>query len=158
MITLHEECVALLLGDDLNLAYVACRDDGDLIFGLDIFKDAGWGGFMGFHDWLRAPNQRTEIVGVRFWPHEVSSIPSAIIAGKAYVSSCNNGRGIIVWFKDCHEHDAATSGDQSFRVSRVMSSRATDRLVLVLDQDDLTAGELESVRSIVGREAARWAE
>ena len=53
-------------------------------------------------------------------------------------------------------YDASVSGDQSFSLNRVLRSKGANDHVIVLDTDDISESEAESVLSLVKAGWATW--
>lgn len=119
------------------------------------FLDQGFGGFMGFHDWLRKKSLPNYIVGVRFWPHEDCYLPKEPLKGKDYVSLSPGDKSVGIWFGDCRSFDAEISGDQSFCHNRVLVSQDKTRIALILDASALTTEEFASVQASLKAQARR---
>jgi len=149
-----EECIVLVLGEQLHISMVAAGESGQLIVGSTSFNDRRLGSFMGFHDWLRK-SLPPRILGVRFWPHEKSYLPDSDLLGKPYLASFDGGKGVGVFFCTDKNYDPHLSGDQSFCFNKVMFSEKND-VALVLDTRDLTSDEFRSIEQEITISEAKW--
>jgi hypothetical protein len=145
----------LALGSELRAAIVNSVEEGDLLLGLDHFRDQGHGSFMGFHDWLRTPSFPKQVVGVRFLPHEKTFLPDDLLRGRPYLRCSAGSNGIEVFFQDARDFDQRLSGDQSFSFNKVMIANTQD-VALVLDTEDLSPDELADIHEKLNLTGASW--
>jgi hypothetical protein len=145
----HVGCLALLLDASLKATILPAKDAGDILFDTVRLLDQRCGAFMGFYDWLRKRSLPKRVLGVRFWPHESSHLPSDVLSGKPYISTTHNHKRIEIWFGPDRSYDKEMSGDQSFGFNRVLIASNNTQTALVLDTYDLSPEEFDSVRTIL---------
>lgn len=146
-------CAAILLADEPSLALVCGRDSGDLRFSSgEVLIDEGWGGFMGFHDWMRGVEP--DILGVRWWPADAHYLDNECFSSKPYITRCTDP-ALTIWFSADRAVDESRSDDQSMTYNRLLVSRQGVG-ALILDLAGVPKAEIEKLRTRLPPREATW--
>jgi hypothetical protein len=81
------------------------------------YRDAGFGDFTGFYDWLRRADGR--VIGVRYLPFEASRGVGDAVAALPYVEVSADRSSLTIFFSADRAFEPAASGDQAFGGNRV---------------------------------------
>jgi hypothetical protein len=102
------------------------------------YADCGLGESTGFYDWLR--NAQGEVVGVRYWPFELTSFVLDECRERDY-AVVHPGRCVEIYFFGSDQADDLRSADQAFLISAVL--REPDgRYALLFGTEDLAPTDL----------------
>jgi len=131
MIILREVlCLIIVPNDSLE---VVAPDES-------VYKDQGYGEFIGFYDWLR--NSEDQIIGVRFFPFEDLAFLYGLARRLDYVSIDETGKGLDIYLSNDRDVDESFSNDQAFGGNRLFSSGEGDYALTFLIPEGLARSDI----------------
>ena len=109
----------LVLGNELTLAKGLRWPLKEVTIGDKTYKDAGFGNWTAFYDWLRSSD--SALLGVRYWLREDLNFLGENVKDRDYVE-VEAGRQIEVYFSRGGQVDQRLSCDQEFLYDAVFRS------------------------------------
>jgi len=89
------------------------------VIGSKQYRDANFGQWTGFYDWLR--DSKEQVLGVRYWPFEDTEFLIDFAKGLAYVST-DLSRYIEIYFSGQRNAEPNLSSDQDFSYDAIFRS------------------------------------
>jgi hypothetical protein len=135
------QCLVVVLRQRLTLALVTGYPNEELVVAGVSYKDAGYGDWSGFYDWLRDSEQR--VLGVRYWPDDTGFLLDT--ANKfSYVIVPESRFYMEIYFSSNRSVNKQKSKDQDFLYDKIFSSE-TGEYIIVFDTSLLTNNELTQI-------------
>jgi hypothetical protein len=114
------------------------------------YRDANFGNWTGFYDWLR--DSDANLLGVRYWLREDTEFLVGLTKGLSYVEAVPS-RHIEVYFSDRRGVDQGRSSDQAFLYDAIFRSDDGEYAV-GFGMEELSEANLRSLQDTV----TQWTE
>ena len=149
-----DQCLIVVLGGEVGLLLARECPEGAFTINNSVFKDLGYGDFLGFYDWLR--NARQRIIGVRHHVFNEFKLPFGKISELPYaeVVEYPNVVTLSVYFDAYRDIEEETSDDQCFTDNRVYRSELDEYAISFNVEgviNTLSEGALQKCRRIEER-------
>lgn len=132
-------CLVALLQPRLTLAKGLTWPQKAFVVNGKEYRDAGFGEWTGFYDWLRAPDGA--LLGVRYWLDTSTEFLEVYARNLSYVS-VDPSRSIEVYFSDRRAFEPRLSADQAFLYDALF--RAADgEYAIAFGAEELSLADFE---------------
>jgi hypothetical protein len=132
-------CIVALLKPRLTLAKGLSWPQRAFVVDGKEYRDAGFGEWTGFYDWLRASNGA--LLGVRYWLDASTKFLEGYARNLPYVS-VDPSRCIEVYFSDQRAFEPKLSADQAFLYDALF--RAADgEYAIAFGAEELSGADFE---------------
>ena len=142
------ECLLVLLRPRLTLVKGLRWPLNGFAIGNRIYRNAGFGVWTSFYDWLR--NKDSVLLGVRYWLSHGTEFLTKYTERLTYVKG-DPTRNIEIYFSACRLPEAALSADQAFLYDAIFQSERGD-YAIGFGMEELSDKDLKSLE----RADAEW--
>ncbi len=142
-------CMLVVLGNELTLAKELCWPLQEVTVENTTYRDAGFGNWTAFYDWLRSSD--STLLGVRYWLRDDLSFLGESVQSRDY-AEVEPGRQIEVYFSEGRQVDQKLSCDQEFLYDAVFRS-SDGTYAIGFGMEGLTDADIEHLT----RSGIRWA-
>lgn len=141
--TVLNYCLVIVFKPRLTLALVAGHPIDELILGGVRYRDAGYGEWTGFYDWLR--DNKGRVIGVRYWPDDPQFLLD-ILPLFPYAMIPDNKFYVEVYFSNTRAVEKKKSHDQDFLFDKLFVADNGD-YAIAFDTSLITPDQLKDIRS-----------
>jgi hypothetical protein len=141
--TVPNQCLVIVFKPQLTLAFVDGHPTDELLLGGVRYRDAGYGEWTGFYDWLRDKKRR--VIGVRYWLDDAPFLLD-ILDSFPYVAIPDNKFFVEVYFSKSRAVAKKESHDQDFLFDKIFIA-GNGEFAIAFDTSLLTPDQVKDIRA-----------